>query len=108
MSRPLRAGHWEPAALNGWRSWSDTRGLNSLQIVGLINAALRYAPTGSPDVALLTNAFAYLTSPQNYYLDNTLNTRINAPCVRAAPNVGGHAERRTSHRNPPPRAARRM
>ena len=40
-------GHWDPLDLNGNFSWSDERGLNSLQILAYLATALAHQP--SPD-----------------------------------------------------------
>ena len=42
--QPTTWGHWEPALINGDRKWSDERGLNALQLLGLLAAALVAAP----------------------------------------------------------------
>lgn len=76
--QPTYWGHWEPAYINDDQSWSDTRGLNSLEILALINAASKYCITPS-DCALFATAYDYLAHG-NGYLRNMLNTRINAPC----------------------------
>jgi hypothetical protein len=75
--QPTQWGHWEPPKINYDRSWSDTKALNSLEILSYINAALEIA-TDPADVALLTQGYATLLAAG--YDVNIRNTRINAPC----------------------------
>lgn len=75
---PTHWGHWDPATINGLRDWSDGRGINSLEILGLLVGALRYSPAGSADQALFTQAIQYLAY-DNDYAGNLVNLRINAP-----------------------------
>jgi hypothetical protein len=77
--KPTTWGHWEPALINDGRTWSDGRGINSMQILGLITAALRFADPASNEYALLLNGLQYLAVDNKYAL-NLLNLRIDAPC----------------------------
>lgn len=74
---PTRWGHWDPPTINFNQSWSDTKSLNSLEILAYINAALDVA-TDPADVSLLLGSFDALVAAG--YATNMRNTRINAPC----------------------------
>jgi hypothetical protein len=76
--KPTRWGHWEPAVLNELQSWSDGRGLNSLQILALLVSALKYTQPGSADDTLFRNALQYLAYDQGY-VGNLANLKINVP-----------------------------
>lgn len=74
---PTEWGHWEPLTVNFNRSWSDTKSLNSLEVLAYINAALDVA-TDPQDVSLLLAAYDTLVAA-GYHV-NMRSTRINAPC----------------------------
>lgn len=74
---PTQWGHWDPPTINYVQSWSDTKSLNSLEILAYINAALDVA-TDPADVALLLAGYDTLVAAG--YAINMRNTRINAPC----------------------------
>lgn len=68
-------GHWDPPALNGDRSLSDVRGLNSIQMLALLAAGLKAAPNASdPDNILFTAAWEDLRKAG--YVENMLNAKI--------------------------------
>lgn len=73
------AGRWNPNQLNFNRSWSDDRGIDSVEILGLFNAALSFVASNSNDFTTITAAYQYL-AVQEDYLTNMVNTRINNPC----------------------------
>jgi hypothetical protein len=75
---PSQWGHWEPAYINVLPDWADDRGINSVEILGLISSALKYLPANGADAKLLTTGFNYLALQNDYYT-NMINTRINAP-----------------------------
>jgi hypothetical protein len=76
--QPTTWGHWEPSVLNFNRSdWSDTRGLNSLEILSLLVGALSLTDATDPDHLLFVNALSTLRS--NGYFRNIINLKIEAP-----------------------------
>lgn len=78
--QPTRWGHWEPALINGDRAWSDERGLNSMQMLGLLAASLVATPEpADPDRVLFAAAWADLVAAPNGYARNLLNLKIEAP-----------------------------
>lgn len=80
---PTQWGHWEPGVVNVERdTMSDSRGLNSLQMLGMLAAGLGATDPGSADHATFTAAWELLTGPPSAgtgYLQNTLNLKILAP-----------------------------
>lgn len=80
---PTTWGRWDPGAVNTLRAdWSDSRGLNSLQMLGLLAAGLAATAPGDPDHALFLGAWAELAGPGPSgagYLANTLNQKITTP-----------------------------
>lgn len=74
-------GHWDPPTLNLDRSWSDGRGVNSLQMLAYLQAALTTSPDASAWSAAYATAVAELTSSvqgHDYY-GNLLNLKIKTP-----------------------------
>ena len=66
--------------MNGDRTASDERGLNSIQMLGLLAGGMAAAPdTSDPDHVLFANAWADLSSQSNDYVGNLLNNKITAP-----------------------------
>lgn len=76
---PTTWGQWQPSKLNFDQSWSDTRGLNSLEMLAMLQTALQYVQPGSADALLFQSAYDSLTQVHGYN-DNLLNTKITAPC----------------------------
>ena len=75
---PTRWGHWEPDLINRNRTWSDERGLNAMQMLGLLAASLVATPDADdPDRALFTAAWAALApAATEDYLGNLRNLKI--------------------------------
>ena len=75
---PTTWGHWEPSVLNFNRTdWSDTRGLNSLEILSLLAGALSLTDKTDPDHQLFVDALSTLRL--NGYFRNIMNLKIEAP-----------------------------
>ncbi len=74
-------GHWDPKTLNLKRSWSDGRGVNSLQILAYLQAALATTPDDAPFKAQYLKAFQLLTGAQHGhdYNGNLVNLKIKTP-----------------------------
>ena len=77
-----RWGHWDPADLNGEFSWSDERGLNSLQIVSYLATVLAHQPkvgleTQEPYATYLSTLDTLIR--RDGYLLNILNQKITSP-----------------------------
>ena len=74
-------GHWDPPTLNRQRSWSDGRGVNSLQILAYLQAALATSPEGSKFRRAYALAHAQLTgaSHGHDYNGNLVNLKIKTP-----------------------------
>jgi hypothetical protein len=75
-------GHWDPLDLNGNFSWSDERGLNSLQILAYLATALAHQP--SPEKIAEEPYKSYLAVLGRLvdvegYLLNILNQKITSP-----------------------------
>ena len=75
---PTTWGHWDPPTLNYNRAFSDGRGLNSLQILAYMQAAVNQSSDPAAQ-ALLARAYADLTGPSNEYNLNMLNLKIESP-----------------------------
>lgn len=74
-----RWGRWDPGALNVLRAaWGDSRGLNSLEILGLLAAGMAATAPASADHALFAAAFDQLAGAHDY-TGNMLNLKIIAP-----------------------------
>ena len=78
-------GRWAPQFVNGYRPFSDERGLQSLQMLAFISAAQNVSAL-LPDTAARTArrerwaaAYDELTNSTNGYDENMLNTKIEAP-----------------------------
>lgn len=76
--QPTTWGKWSPAYVNWDRSWSDQRGLNSVQMLGLLLDSQGLVPAGSADWQLFQTALDYLVQ-QEGYADNMVNAKIAAP-----------------------------
>ena len=80
---PTTWGHWDPATLNYARDdWSDTRGLNSLQMLAMLVSGLAATTPGSENHILFTNAWHAIAPSEGGgagYASNTLNQKILAP-----------------------------
>ena len=76
--RPTTWGHWDPAYLNGNRSWSDGRGVNSLQMLGYLSAG--YVLTQNDSYSA---AYAELCNSTNQYGENLVRggVRAHQACV---------------------------
>jgi hypothetical protein len=72
--KPTRWGIWSPEYINYNRSWSDQRGLNSLQILSWLSMAAEV--TGD---ASLLDARAVLLNATNRYDRNLVNVKIQSP-----------------------------
>lgn len=78
--QPTTWGRWGPADVNGRRAWSDERGLQSLQILAFVAAALNVSsPAGAAAEAPWRAAYAQLVAEPNQYLENMLNLKITDP-----------------------------
>lgn len=75
---PTTWGRWSPRYVNGDRAFSDERGLQSLQLLAFMNAAIN-ATDGNPPLAW-TKTLAGLTNKTTQYLQNLNNLKIQAPC----------------------------
>jgi hypothetical protein len=73
-------GHWDPPTLNSNRDWSDDRGINSLQVIGWIAAALNVTDPSSSEYELMAAGLNELASASNDYVSNLVNAKIMAPC----------------------------
>ncbi len=85
-------GKWDPAHVNGWRGFSDERGLQSLQILAYLAAAMNVTSAAGgaeggagagagADTALYAGAYRELTNTSTHqYGRNVLNTKILSPC----------------------------
>lgn len=78
---PTTWGRWDPATINHVRdSWSDTRGLNSLQMLALLAAGLAATPPGSENHTIFADAWRALAPSDGAgYVANSLNLKITAP-----------------------------
>eukprot|EP01043_Picozoa_sp_COSAG02_P081857 COSAG02_NODE_20218_length_842_cov_1.419919_1_plen_208_part_10 len=82
---PTTWGRWAPQIVNHFRPFSDERGLQSLQILAFLNAALNVSSL-LPDTPLRAirrkrwaASYSELTNATNGYAENMLNTKIEAP-----------------------------
>ena len=76
--QPTTWGHFEPSVLNFNRTdWCDTRGLNSLEILGLITGGLSLTDSSDPDHILFAQALSTLRLAG--YFRNIVNLKIEAP-----------------------------
>ena len=77
-------GRWGPQYVNGYRGFSDERGLQSLQILAYLAAAKNISmseATRQPQKSTkYDDAFEILTNHTNQYQWNVLNQKILAPC----------------------------
>ena len=78
-------GRWSPTYVNGWRAFSDGRGLQSLQMLAFL-AAARNASEALPDDAARAAgrarweaAYRELTNATNAFGTNLLNAKIASP-----------------------------
>jgi hypothetical protein len=80
---PTRWGDWSPHTMNANDSWSDGRGVNSLQILAYLRASFAAAPLvsggGAAQQAMFTQAWVTLTNATNRYLGHLRNLKIEAP-----------------------------
>ena len=81
-SHETKWGHWDPLDMNGNFSWSDERGLNSLQILAYLATALAHQPpqvdvTKEPYKTYL-GTLRHLVDVEGYLL-NILNQKITSP-----------------------------
>ena len=75
---PTHWGHFDPATLNHNRtSWCDSRGLNSVEVLGLIVGGLALTDAADPDHALFAQALVTLRDAG--YFRNAVNLKIEAP-----------------------------
>ena len=75
---PTHWGHWEPSVLNVNRTdWCDSRGLNSVEILGLLSGGLALTGAADPDHALFAEALSTLRDAG--YFRNAVNLKIEAP-----------------------------
>ena len=73
--KPTTWGHWDPATLNGNRTWSDERGVNSLQMLSFLSEAFHSSSDGG---AAFSAAYAELCNATNQYGENLV--RADACC----------------------------
>ncbi|GMH98182.1 hypothetical protein TrVE_jg1208 [Triparma verrucosa] len=76
--QPTLWGRWGPEEVNNNRQWSDTRGLQSLQIVSFLAAAAAVTDPTHPDQQKYSTEFNRLAQEEGY-LQNLLNTKITTP-----------------------------
>ncbi len=77
---PTTWGRWGPEDVNGRRAWSDERGLQSLQILAFLAAALNVtSAAGAAAEAPWRAAYAQLVAEPHQYLENMLNLKITDP-----------------------------
>jgi hypothetical protein len=77
---PTKWGRWNPYWINTVRSWSDQRGLNSLQMLSYLSCADAAASLVSgSSTTLLQQAWAELTNSTNQYDRNVMTEEIEAP-----------------------------
>lgn len=74
--RPTTWGHWNPAYLNGNRTWSDERGVNSLQVLGYLSAGYALTQNGS-----YSAAYSELCNSTNQYGENLVRGGVRASQV---------------------------
>eukprot|EP00943_MAST-04B_sp_MAST-4B-sp1_P004601 g4601.t1 len=75
--KPTSWGWWNPNRLNNDRSWSDGRGVNSMQMLAFLSAA--YSVSNETTKPILINAYKELCNSTNQYNENILNLKITAP-----------------------------
>ena len=71
-------GRWSPRYVNGFRGYSDERGLQSVQMLSYLSAAANMT-ADDPSGMMYRAAFAELTNATNQYHWNVLNQKIQAP-----------------------------
>lgn len=76
--RPTTWGHWDPATLNGNRTWSDERGVNSLQMLSFLAETFAATPGGD---TRLSSAYAALCNATNQYGANLVRHMAAQRCV---------------------------
>ena len=77
--KPTTWGKWDPENVNGFRPWSDERGVQSMQIISYITAAYSVA-ADARDREILEAAYLELTNRTNQYNQNLNNMKITASC----------------------------
>ena len=78
---PTTWGRWSPDYVNGWRAFSDERGLQSLQALAFLEAARNASIiTGTPPRPAWEAARTALINDTNTYEQNLNNLKIQAPC----------------------------
>eukprot|EP00940_MAST-03C_sp_MAST-3C-sp2_P002252 g2252.t1 len=75
---PTTWGRWSPSDINKNRSYSDERGLQSLQIIAFLAAAENASASSTSSV--FKSAFDELTNSSNQYDLNLVNLKITSPC----------------------------
>eukprot|EP00939_MAST-03C_sp_MAST-3C-sp1_P001762 g1762.t1 len=73
-------GKWAPRYVNGWRNFSDERGLQSLQIMAMLSAASSVSSSLTMDSSWQRAAYDDLTNATNQYDENAANLKIQTPC----------------------------
>jgi len=83
---PTHWGHWDPAHINENRSWSDNRGVSSLEAAALLvnayDAAMELNDTTAASIIMggWKKLFTPASSGGAGYGSNLLNVKIEAPC----------------------------
>ena len=83
---PTTWARWSPDNVNSRRSWSDERGVQSMQLLAFVAAAQNVSaalPAGEKTIARQKRwaaAYAELTNASNDYEGNLLNLKIEATC----------------------------
>ena len=79
--QPTTWGRWSPNYVNGWRDFSDERGLQSLQVLAFLEAARNASVlTGAPPPPAWEEFRQDLINSTNGYEENMNNLKIQAPC----------------------------
>ena len=77
-------GKWAPEFVNGWRNFSDERGLQSLQMLSMLSAASSVSSAANDNDNVLSTswinaAYDELTNASNQYDVNAVNLKIQTP-----------------------------
>jgi hypothetical protein len=72
-------GKWNPEYVNDFRGFSDERGLQSLQILAYLSAAINITNDDNNSNTYYRAAFNTLINHTNQYDYNMLNTKIQSP-----------------------------
>eukprot|EP00943_MAST-04B_sp_MAST-4B-sp1_P001535 g1535.t1 len=77
--QPTTWGRWGPEMVNGFRGFSDERGLQSLQILAYLSSTYNIGGLNDTMKNVLQNAYDVLTNQTNQYDENIRNLKITVP-----------------------------